>query len=249
MVELGKRDIWSPARVAQVPARAAFLDLPHPLTFPIRVLKWHVTTHSLTQERPDVHFSLLAIDFLPAPLIGRLLSGVAAKLGNGRLSPLRNRLEFPLVAAATAMRALAQASHAGKIIISTPRRGPSPSASGGTADGDGATVAVSGGLGGLGLIVSSWLVSTGAARRLVLLSRSGRLMHQSTASQSHPWRTLGSSAAEVVTFALDPSASEDSAAVSHLGWSFDAVIHAAGVLTDAMLPNQSLGHLRRSVIG
>ena len=166
-------------------------------------------------------------------------------MADGRLSPLRNRLGYPLASAAAAMRALAQAFHAGKIVILPPPHGPLPPSAGGGGGVGGATIAITGGLGGLGLLVASWLVSTGAAGKLVLISRSGRLMQQQLSQITKAWSTLTSSAAMVITLALDPSASADSMALALSDSSFDAVIHAAGVLTDAMLPNQSLGHLRR----
>ncbi len=40
-------------------------------------------------------FNLLAIDFLPPPLLGRLLQQVALKMADGRLRPLRYRLRRP----------------------------------------------------------------------------------------------------------------------------------------------------------
>lgn len=56
IIELSKRDIWSPQRIAQ--------------------------------ERPDIVFSLLAVDFLPAAVLQRSLRGVAAQVTMGLCSPL-----------------------------------------------------------------------------------------------------------------------------------------------------------------
>lgn len=143
-------------------------------------------------------------------------------------------------------------------------------------------MAVTGGLGGLGLLVASWMVSTGAAKRVLLLGRTGKIQETSKPNKSRSgsrsgsdthssstsaacWLALTSSGAEVITMAADTSIDEDASSVAGLigvsafpshesrrpaaaatsGWSVDAVIHAAGVLTDAMLPNQTLTHLKR----
>ena len=232
------------------------------------------------QERPDVHYSLLAIDFMPPPLLGRLLSRVAAKMADGRLRPLRNRLCYGLASAASALRALAQASHAGKVITLSPPRGPLAAAPPGGGVGGGASVAVTGGTGGLGLLLASWMVSTGAASRVVLLGRGGRVAPAVAEAKGHTdggsspvvgsasasaeliWSALVRSGAEIVVVAADSSSAEDAAAIwqrtaataqssglhskgAAQPWALDAVLHAAGVLTDAMLPNQSLALMRR----
>lgn len=56
LVELAKRDIWSPQRAAQ--------------------------------ERPDVTYSLLAVDFLPVAVLRRSLQAVAARVAAGQCRPL-----------------------------------------------------------------------------------------------------------------------------------------------------------------
>lgn len=67
-----------------------------------------------TQERPDAAYGLLAVDFLPPDVLGTYLRGIAAQMAAGALQPLRSAC-YSLSAAATAMRALAQASHVGKV--------------------------------------------------------------------------------------------------------------------------------------
>ena len=59
------------------------------------------------------------------------------------------------------------------MVILAPSHGPSTLH--GPAGGDGrAAVAVTGGTGGLGLLVAAWMARTGAAGRLLLLGRGGR---------------------------------------------------------------------------
>ena len=219
-------------------------------------------------------YSLLAIDFLPPELIGKLLSRVVSKMADGHLSPLRHRLRYSLASTSSALRALAQASHAGKVVVTAqPTRPSSEPRSGLAVVVTGATVAVTGGLGGLGLLIASWMVSTGMATRMLLLGRTGKTLgkpapgsSESSGASDACWLSLTSSAAEVVAMASDTSVSEDAlsvaamagassshcggspAAVESGGWSVDVLIHAAGVLTDAMLPNQTVSHLRRCVV-
>lgn len=81
-VEIGKRDIVSPSRIAQ--------------------------------ERPDVAYQLLAVDFLPPDVIQRSLVKVAGWLACHAVVPLRGAV-YSLASTAAAMRALAQASHVGKV--------------------------------------------------------------------------------------------------------------------------------------
>ena len=66
--------------------------------------------------RPDVQYSLLAIDFVPPPIMGRMLSGIASKLARGTAKPLQ-ALSYGLGGTAGAMRAMMQAQHTGKIVI------------------------------------------------------------------------------------------------------------------------------------
>ncbi|GAX72979.1 hypothetical protein CEUSTIGMA_g431.t1, partial [Chlamydomonas eustigma] len=217
MVELGKRDIWGHRRTSQ--------------------------------ERPDVQYSLLAIDFLPPQLLGGLMASVAQKVAEGKLHPLRSMC-YSLASAAAAMRALAQAAHAGKVVVMAPSRGPDLQP-GSTQDvARGMQALVTGGTGGLGTLMSSWMVSTGLAARVVLLGRSGRL--PLAAATAYPilsgWSQIVLSRAELVTLSADTAFAEDArCAISSAGRShFDVVLHAAGVLTDAMLGNQTLSHVRRA---
>jgi hypothetical protein len=193
-----------------------------------------------------VRYSLLAIDFLPPAELAKLLSTVTRKFSMGLLKPMRT-LGYSLRSAATAMRALAQASHVGKVLTLSPALGPI-SGSGGVGRGGKASVAVTGGTGGLGLLVAGWLVKTGAVGKVVLLGRSGRptgLEGGGGSGNAEAWRALAGSGACTELIAADVACSEDAAAVWGGGRAFDVVLHAAGVLSDAMIGNQSLSHLRR----
>ncbi len=123
-VEIAKRDIWHPARVAQ--------------------------------ERPDVCYSLLAVDFMPPPVLGGLLGRVSGQMAAGQLAPLRTAA-YPVTNTPAAMRTLAQAAHVGKVVVSTSDVGRSrglPAMHGVLGPRDGAHMVVTGGTGALGLLVA-----------------------------------------------------------------------------------------------
>ncbi|HSK63243.1 MAG TPA: type I polyketide synthase, partial [Pyrinomonadaceae bacterium] len=92
---------------------------------------------------------------------------------------------------------------------------------------------ITGGLGGLGLCVSNWLVQQGA-RHLVLMSRGGASETTETAVES--LRTAG---AEITILNTDVSDAEELAAgldaIEQLDARLTGVIHAAGVLDDGLL--------------
>ncbi|HEX5883032.1 MAG TPA: SDR family NAD(P)-dependent oxidoreductase, partial [Pyrinomonadaceae bacterium] len=92
---------------------------------------------------------------------------------------------------------------------------------------------ITGGLGGLGLCVSKWLVDHGA-RHIVLMSRSGASETTETVVES-----LRSAGAEVTILKTDVSVAEELAAALDAIEQMDApltgVIHAAGVLDDGLL--------------
>ncbi|KAK9815806.1 hypothetical protein WJX72_009873 [[Myrmecia] bisecta] len=112
-LEISKRGIWSPQRMAQ--------------------------------ERPDVAYTLLAVDFLPAQVIGATLQSVTAGLAAGAMQPLRT-ICHPLPGVASAMRQMMQASHIGKVVVGQSAGAPRT-----------LSVAITGGLGGLGLLTAGTL--------------------------------------------------------------------------------------------
>lgn len=83
-VELSKRDIWSPQRVAQ--------------------------------ERPDVAYQLLALDFMPPPVVRASMQTLAADLAQGRYTPL-SMVDYPLSATHQALRSMSRAKHIGKLVV------------------------------------------------------------------------------------------------------------------------------------
>jgi myxalamid-type polyketide synthase MxaB len=121
--------------------------------------------------RPDVQY--FAIDMGSVcqeqpTLVQSMLRQLIQRVENGSLLPLPQTV-FPLIDAVSAFRYMQQAKHIGKIVIKFPDKIGTQERLSLRSDG---TYLITGGLGGLGLLVAQWLVERGA-KHLVLLSRSG----------------------------------------------------------------------------
>ena len=191
------------------------------------------TPEQVRAQRPDVDY--VAYDFSAVAardpeLLAALLDELAEGVASGSLAPLPTRA-FPVAHAPEAVRALAAGRQVGKIALRIPP---------GDADATDllvrpdASYAITGGLGALGLLVAEALVERGA-RHLVLVGRrtpgdavQGRLAQ------------LAGRGCTVRTEALDVA---DSQAVRRMVLGIDpplaGVVHAAGVLTDGLLANQT----------
>ncbi|KAK9864440.1 hypothetical protein WJX84_006132 [Apatococcus fuscideae] len=137
-VEVGKRDIWSPARISQ--------------------------------ERPDLHSHLVAIDFWPSKTVGDHMRQLSILFRQGNLKPLPP-LTHPLSNSAAALRQLSAARHVGKVVV----QHPSGSNAGSLAHvGRKGRWVVTGGLGALGSLSGRWLAQRGM-QHLCLLGRTGHM--------------------------------------------------------------------------
>jgi acyl transferase domain-containing protein/acyl carrier protein/2-polyprenyl-3-methyl-5-hydroxy-6-metoxy-1,4-benzoquinol methylase len=146
-IEIGKRDIYQNTRIPLWPLR--------------RNASFHVVAMDAifggSEERTR-----------------QLLKEVADKVSAGTFRPLPFR-SFPACRVDAAFRHMAQGKHIGKILVSFPepflsRRGEPP-ASAFTVDPD-ATYLITGGFGGFGRVLASWLAECGA-RHIALASRNG----------------------------------------------------------------------------
>jgi NAD(P)-dependent dehydrogenase (short-subunit alcohol dehydrogenase family) len=189
------------------------------------------------QLRPDVaHFQYdlsEEADRDPA-LVPGLMREMLEMLGRGELRPLPvTEFEVP----GDAFRFIAQARHIGKIAV--PRAGAAPDA---VAIDPNATYMITGGTGGVGLHFAEWLVHRGA-RHLLLVSRRG-----GAASATDTLERLRAAGAEVTTAAVDVA---DMQATRELLRGIPpekplrGILHAAGVLADRSLLQQSLEALRQ----
>jgi acyl transferase domain-containing protein/NADPH:quinone reductase-like Zn-dependent oxidoreductase len=205
-VEIGKRGIWSPQAVAALGRNIKYF-----------IVDWGDTA---AQD--------------PA-LIGGMLARLTAELAQGTLASLPRQV-FASDDAPRAFRLMAQARHAGRIVL---RHGP-PAAPEIRRDG---TYLISGGLSGLGLVVARALAERGAGR-LVLVSRRG-----ATVQAEAELAAMRASGTVVITGALDVTdAPELAALLAHLrtaGPPLRGVIHSAGVLDDAALLQQDADRFAR----
>ncbi|MEU1329131.1 SDR family NAD(P)-dependent oxidoreductase [Streptomyces sp. NPDC005865] len=165
-------------------------------------------------------------------LIGRMLDQLVELFTSDRLKPLPVR-SWPLDEAREAFRFMSQAKHTGKLVLDVPP----------ALDPEG-TVLVTGGTGALGQIVAEHLVREWGVRHLLLASRGGpdaRGVGELTARI----RELG---AEVTVVAADVG---DAESVAELVGKTDpahpltGVVHAAGVLEDAVVTAQTREGLER----
>ena len=209
------------------------------------------STGRLAQERPDVSYGFVAVDFLPNDRLQASLQQVAVGVAAGVLRPL------PLAAhglhsVAAALRQLSQARHVGKVVVSSR---PQLSSSSGSSTSHSTTssslnphsrVAISGGLGSLGMLIAQWLAQLGV-QHILLLARSAR----TTSAASQHLCQLWQGQAQAMVSACDAGCAEDVSATlapsahhQHLP-PLCAVLHAGGVLADATLRNQTLSGLRK----
>jgi NADPH:quinone reductase-like Zn-dependent oxidoreductase len=104
---------------------------------------------------------------------GAMLTEVLDYFLDGRFTPLP-RHSFPLSEAPDAFRFMAQAKHIGKVVVTLdePEFLVAPSSQQPVTFREDGTYLLTGGLGGLGLVLAEWMVERGA-RNLVLVGRSG----------------------------------------------------------------------------
>lgn len=166
-------------------------------------------------------------------LIAAMMAQMVARLTDGSLTPLRSEL-FAIENVGAAFQQMARARHMGKVVLWQ--------AAGVASDliRRDATFLVTGGLGALGLHAADWLVRHGA-RSLALVGR-----RAPGADAEAVLAVLRAAGARIEIFQADVS---EPAAVDQVMASVRAtmaplrgVIHAAGVLDDALLVNQTPAH-------
>ncbi|GGC48562.1 type I polyketide synthase [Chelatococcus reniformis] len=167
---------------------------------------------------------------LVADMMGELL----ARLEDGTLRPLPAEV-FSIDDAAAAFQHMARAHHIGKIVL-----WQAPPGQGGLV-GPRGTYLVTGGLGALGLHAAHWLVSRGA-RRIVLAGRS-----EPTATARGAIDHLRAAGADVRVVPCDVSIPGDVARLLAACADLTGIIHAAGVLDDALIVHQDEARMGRAL--
>jgi NADPH:quinone reductase-like Zn-dependent oxidoreductase len=183
-----------------------------------------------TGMRPDA----LHIVFDPADMVHdepqvilRSLRDALTALSEGSLKPLPLRA-FPAEGLIDAQDVTAKPGHFENVVV-THR----PMAWRGLVQPD-SSYLITGGLGGLGLRVAQWLVERGA-RHVVLLSR-----NSPSPEAAATVAALGNTGARIRVLATDVTQPDDVArAVASIEPPLRGVIHAAGVLDDGMLSQQT----------
>jgi NADPH:quinone reductase-like Zn-dependent oxidoreductase/acyl carrier protein len=195
-----------------------------------------VRAHDATIEYHP--FDLAAVARENPALILNMWDDVVELLAAGTLRPLP-AIVFPMRDAEEAFRYMAQARHIGKIVLSRAEeiRQRDPLIRGE------ATYLITGGLGALGILVAQWLAEEGA-HHLVLLGRSAPDARALAAIE-----TLRADGVDVQTSQTNVARLDDIeqllARIKSTMPPLRGVIHAAGVLDDGMLADQSWERFRR----
>nr|AAF62885.1 EpoF [Sorangium cellulosum] len=182
-------------------------------------------------------------------LFGLVAAGAISPLGSGlrvggSLTPPPVET-FPISRAAEAFRRMAQGQHLGKLVLTLDDpevriRAPAESSVAVRADG---TYLVTGGLGGLGLRVAGWLAERGAGQ-LVLVGRSGAASAEQRAAvaalEAHGARVTVAKADVADRSQIERVLRE----VTASGMPLRGVVHAAGLVDDGLLMQQTPARLR-----
>jgi len=197
-----------------------------------------LSEEEMAAVRPDVDYAILKIDALkeeePAHA-GEILRRVMDRLAAGELNPLLHA-RWPLAEAGPAMKCMRAARHIGKIVLTN-----SPLARGRLRDDR--TYLITGGMGGIGLVVADWLADHGASA-IVL---NGRRPPGAEAEEAiGKLRERGVTVQVELADVTDPE--EVDAMLAHMDATLPplgGVIHSVGVLADAALANQSWERFQR----
>jgi acyl transferase domain-containing protein/NADPH:quinone reductase-like Zn-dependent oxidoreductase/acyl carrier protein len=193
----------------------------------------------MARVRPDIDYEIIALDGCierEPERVGNLLAELAESMASGELAPLAVEV-YPLTEAKTAFRRMQQARHIGKIVLQMPKplqpRGDR-------------SYLITGGLGALGLYTAAHLAQLGAGD-IVLTSR----RTPDADAQRAIADIMERHRCRIHTFAADVG---DEAQAAGLMERIRAelpplagVAHLAGVLDDALLPQQSVESFRTTL--
>jgi NADPH:quinone reductase-like Zn-dependent oxidoreductase/NADP-dependent 3-hydroxy acid dehydrogenase YdfG/acyl carrier protein len=187
----------------------------------------------MAAARPDIRYFPVYLGDVDSVTQQALYEDLRSAIAAGTLRALPRR-SYSLAEAPQAFRFMAQARHIGKLVLTAPNVDvPAIRADG--------TYLVTGAFGGLGAQVARWLVDQGA-RRLALVGRQGAASRGGAELVAE----LEARGAVVDAHAADVG---DARAMDRVFGALDAtkplrgVIHAAGVLDDGVLQQQSLSRL------
>jgi acyl transferase domain-containing protein len=197
------------------------------------------TAEQMAAVRPDIDYEIVALDvtmMTDPEHIQRLMAEVSDGLANGEWTPVPAEV-YPLTEARAAFRRMQQARHIGKIVVQMPKplqpRGDR-------------SYLVTGGLGALGLHTAAYLAQLGAGD-IVLTSRRAADTEAENAIAAITERFH----CRVHVFSADiGNESEVAALLDEIRAELPplaGVAHLAGVLDDALLPQQSVERFRTTL--
>lgn len=199
------------------------------------------TAEEIHAVRPDVYYETIAVDSMTErdpSWFGKMLCRISQLVDTGQIQclPLKIYNMYNPGQGIEAFRFLQQAKHIGKVIINIPsslnvKREPDPPQMLNRK-----TYVITGGAGGLGMVVCRWLIEEGA-KHLVLLSRRGEEAVEKQ-RENVQWFYNISNDVKVTTMKCDVSDAADVLKCFDQVASLDmptirGVFHAAGVLHDA----------------
>eukprot|EP00873_Tetraselmis_striata_P016306 jgi/Tetstr1/436570/TSEL_025367.t2 len=185
----------------------------------------------IAQERPDVRYQLLAVDFMPEEILQIHMEHVGQGLASGQLKPLAN-VCHNFNSVATALRQMSQAQHVGKVVV-TRHTEAAPYE-------ERSTVAISGGTGMLGQLMGGWLLQM-SVNDVMLVSRTGRLATGNSDSLLNTAGTVTILQSDLACASDSQHAKDDAC---NTGPAVH-VMHAGGVLADATIANQTASGVRK----
>lgn len=192
----------------------------------------------VARQRPDVAY--LPFDLMDAVqstpgLMREMLVELAGRLDRRTFRPLP-RTVFSIPDAVHAFRHMAQAEHIGKVVVALPEDRASLGAT--TRLREDGRYLITGGLGALGLRVAQWMVERGA-RQLLLVGRSGA----GSRAAREMVRQIEQAGATVEIIKADVADPDEVARLFETVKAEHAplrgIVHAAGVLDDGILSEQS----------
>jgi acyl transferase domain-containing protein/NADPH:quinone reductase-like Zn-dependent oxidoreductase/acyl carrier protein len=182
-------------------------------------------------RHPGVQYQAFdLVDDVAPELLSEMLGELVKLFEMGELCPLPLR-SWDIRQASDAYRFLGRARHVGKLVLTVP-----------TALDPAGTVLITGGTGVLGTLLARHLVTRHGARNLLLVSRKGRASDGAAAIESE-LTELGASVRIESCDASDRDSLQELLAGIPVEHPLTAVIHAAGVLDDAVFAAQTPHHL------
>jgi len=185
----------------------------------------------VAQEKPTVRYfvvDLAAVGVARPEVVGDVLRSVREALVAGEIQPLL-RTAYASGDVAAAFRYMAQAKHIGKIVVT---RAHVSNATAVRADG---TYLITGGLGGLGLVVAERLVERGAGH-VMLMSRGEP--DEKTRALINVWNMNGTRVSVVRGDVARDEDVERAISLVDKQRPLRGIIHSAGVLRDGILVGQ-----------